>query len=321
MRATRSSILVLAVSLVSHVVSAQTALDAGREQFKAGDLSGASVTLSPIATTNGSAALLLSRIAHRGGHADDAVRWAEKATALMPDSASAYVWLGRAYLLKLERAVFFRQLGLSKQARSAYDRALALDANSFDVRDARARYFMNAPSIGGGSIEKAHEEADSARRIDSYRGTLLRGEISERAKQTAVAEAEYVTLMREYPDSSSPFNRLVNLYQMSRQYAEAFRLIEARTTRMGGDESALYQAGKTAAMSGQRLEEGEAALRKYIAEGRFILATEANARHRLGMILEHRNNAAGAIGEYEEAVRLDPKLEDARKALKRLQPR
>ena len=108
---------------------------------------------------------------------------------------------------------------------------------------------------------------------------------------------------------------------MSRQYAEAFRLIEARTTRMTGDESALYQAGKTAAISGQRLEEGEASLRKYIAAGRFLIAPEANARHRLGMILEQRDNAAGAISEYEEAIRLEPKLEDAKKALKRLQAR
>jgi hypothetical protein len=44
-------------------------------------------------------------------------------------------------------------------------------------------------------------------------------------------------------------------------------LIDARAARVPDDESALYQAGKIAALSGQRLEDGEAALRKYIALG------------------------------------------------------
>jgi tetratricopeptide (TPR) repeat protein len=299
----------------------QTLLARGREQFEAGDLTAASATLSPIANTDGSAALLLSRIAHRGGKADEAVKWGEKATALMPDSATAQVWLGRAYLLKLEHAPFFRQLGLSKQARSSYDRALALDPRGYDVRDARTRYFMNAPSMGGGSIEQAREEADSARSIDPYRGALLRGEVEERAKQAAAAEAEYAALVRAYPDSSGPFNHLVNLHQAAGRYAEAFVLIDARAARVPDDESALYQVGRIAAVSGQRLEDGEAALRKYIALGKYRLASEAYARYRLGMILEKRNDVAGAIGEYESAARLDPKLVDARKALKRLQSR
>jgi tetratricopeptide (TPR) repeat protein len=320
MRILRLACIVLVVGLTP-AAHGQTPLATGREQFEAGDLTAASATLSPIANTDGSAALLLSRIAHRGGKADEAVKWGEKATALMPDSASAQVWLGRAYLLKLEHAPFFKQLGLSKQARSAYDRALALDPRSFDVRDARARYFMNAPSIGGGSIEKARQEADSARSIDPYRGTLLRGEVEERAKQPAVAESEYAAMVRAYPDSSGPFNHLVNVHQASGRYAEAFVLIDARAARLPDDESALYQAGKIAAVSGQRLEDGEAALRKYITLGTFRLTTEAYARYRLGMILEKRNELAGAIGEYESAGRLDPKLEDARKALKRLQSR
>ena len=126
-------------------------------------------------------------------------------------------------------------------------------------------------AIGGGSIEKARAEADVARRIDPYRGALLRGQIEEHEKQTGAAEAEYSTLVRAYPDSATPFNRLVTLYQNSRQFPEAFRLIDARSSRFPSDESVIYQTGKTAALSGERLDKGETALRQFIAAGKYTL--------------------------------------------------
>jgi tetratricopeptide (TPR) repeat protein len=317
MRARGWPFLIL-VSTAARLAGSQSALETGRRQFDAGDLAAAEASLAPIGATSGSAALLLSRIAYRSGRAGDAVRWGEKAVTLLPDSASARVCLGRAYLLELERAPFYRQLGLSKRARAEYDRALALNAEDFEVRDARAHYYMNAPAIAGGSMDKARAEAEAARRIDPYRGALLRGQIEERDKQVGAAESEYAALVRSYPDSAGAFNRLVNLYQTSRQYTEAFRLIEARSERLPGDESALYQSGRVAALSGERLETGERALREYIARGKFSVAAEANARYRLGMILEKRNDPEGAVREYKAAVQLDPKLEDAKAALKRL---
>ncbi|HEY2164616.1 MAG TPA: hypothetical protein VGH04_11520, partial [Gemmatimonadaceae bacterium] len=85
------------------------------------------------------------------------------------------------------------------------------------------------------------------------------------------------------------------------------------------DPWGTYQLGKTAALSGERLEQGEAALRKYIAAARFDPgATEAHARWRLAMILEQRHDAPHARAEYEAALRLDPKLADAKRALEAL---
>lgn len=320
MRSPGLTLLILA-SVFARTATAQSALDTGRQQFAAGELAAAVLTLTPLAPTNGSAALLLSRIAHSLGRADESIKWGEQAVALLPDSASARVWLGRGYLLRLEQVPFYKKLGLSKRARAEFDRALALDSNAVEVREARARYFMNAPGIAGGSMDKARREAEAARRIDPYRGGLLSGQIEEHGKRPGAAEAEYAALVRSHPDSTGPFNRLVNLYQTARRYAEAFRLIDERSARSAGDESALYQLGKTAALAGERLELGEAALRELLALGTFTMATEAYARYRLGMILERRKDTAGALREYEMVERLDPKLEDARTARKRLRSR
>ena len=303
---------------MTQAAAGQSALETGKKQFDAGEFAAAERTLLPLGQTNGVAALLLSRMAHRDGRGDAAVKWGEQAAQLMPDSVSAHVWLGRAYLLKLEQVSFFSKMGLSKRARKAYDHALALDSNHIEVREARARYFINAPGIAGGSKSNARLEAAAARRIDPYRGALLQAQIEERDDKPAAAEAEYVALLRTYPDSGVPFSRLVALHQTTRKFAEAFRLIDERLGRFPHEDLALYQMGRTAALSGERLERGEAALREFLSLGKYTVAPEAFARLRLGTILEKRGDRPGALREYEAAVRLDPTLEDARKNVKRL---
>ncbi|HKA58316.1 MAG TPA: tetratricopeptide repeat protein [Gemmatimonadales bacterium] len=312
------SVIALAGLIARLTGGQESPLETGRRQFGAGDLAAAELTLTPLGPTNGSAALLLSRIAHSLGRADDAVKWGEQAARLLPDSARAHVWLGRAYLLKLEHVSFLKKGGMAKRARAEYDRALALDSNDVEVREARARYFMNAPSIAGGNKDSARREAEAARRIDPYGGALLRGQIEERDKKPSVAEAEYAALIRGYPDSATPFNRLVNLFQTAQKYSEAFHLIDERSARLSSDESTLYQLGKTAALAGERLAQGEVALHEYMALGKFSQSSEAWACYRLGMILEKRGDTAGAIREYETAEQLDPKLEEATEARKRL---
>jgi len=72
-------------------------------------------------------------------------------------------------------------------------------------------------------------------------------------------------------------------------------------------------------LSGQRLDDGESAMRAYLQAGRFVpTASEAHAHYRLGMILELRHDGTGARAEYEAATRVDPTLVDAKEALKRV---
>ena len=60
-------------------------------------------------------------------------------------------------------------------------------------------------------------------------------------------------------------------------------------------------------------------MRRYLEAGQFDPgATEAHAHWRLGMILEKRGDVAGARAEYEAALRLEPKLTDAKRALDRM---
>src|SRR5262249_2417017 len=208
---------------------------------------------------------------------------------------------------------------LARRARSQFDRAIELEPTNFDGREARATYYMYAPSIAGGGAERARTEAEVARRLDGYRGGLLRAQSEGHFQNFPAAATEYAALHAAHPDRAAPFNGLLGAYQSARRYADAFAAIDARLGAAPDDSWATYQLGKTAALSGEQLERGEAAMRKYLRAARFQpTATEAHAHYRLGMILEQRRDASGARAEYEAAAGLDPNLRDARTALQRL---
>lgn len=107
------------------------------------------------------------------------------------------------------------------------------------------------------------------------------------------------------------------------RYEEAFARWDALLAPRPDEPRALAGFGLTADLSGQRLAEGEAALRTFLrasgvtpsssADGES--PTPAKVHYRLGNLLRRRGDLAPARAEYETARRLGPKLTEARDAL------
>jgi Flp pilus assembly protein TadD len=83
--------------------------------------------------------------------------------------------------------------------------------------------------------------------------------------------------------------------------------------------SALYAYGRTGAVSGQRLDRAEAALKQYLAAPPRENTPSAAAAHwRLGMIYEKSGRKEQARQEYQQSLALDPKFDEAKKSLAKL---
>jgi tetratricopeptide (TPR) repeat protein len=71
--------------------------------------------------------------------------------------------------------------------------------------------------------------------------------------------------------------------------------------------------------TGKEQPRAEGYLRHYLAsEPEIGSPSWAAARWRLGLVLEKQGKKTEAVAEIQTAVQLDPKLEDAKKDLKRL---
>jgi tetratricopeptide (TPR) repeat protein len=225
------------------------------------------------------------RVAMRERKTDDAVKAFERAIALQPAVSDYHLWLGYAYTRQLGEVSFIRKASVGRKIGPQYDKAVELDSSSVDAAEARVDFYLEAPGIVGGSVDKAKAEAERLRKLSPYRAAFARAKIAENEKNWELVEQEFGALMSAYPDSATPH----------------------------------YYFGRAAAMSGKELSRGEVALRRFLALlGTTQPASRAVGHYRLGMIREKQGDRAGARTEYDSAVALNPRYEDAIAARRRL---
>jgi len=250
--------------------------------------------------------------------ADDAEEWLAKAASLDPKSSDIQLWLARAIGMRAQRANVLKQPFLARRMKTTVDRAIALDPDNVDARELRWQFYTMAPGVMGGSDEKARAEAADIMRRNRYRGQLISLTVASRAKDAVAIERTFKAMFAEFPDSLAPLSQYAGWLVDRKRSVEAFGLIEAFQKRRPNDPLALYQIGRVAAMSGEQLDRGEAALRKYLTAApppAPNVPSLSNAHFRLGNIAEKRGNKSAARSEYELAFTLDPRNAAARRAL------
>jgi len=318
----RAAALVAAAVLVPCVLAAQNDDTSAIRLFEAGKLRAAKMVLEPAFMANASdaaAAFYLGRIALEEQQSERAADYFVAATRLDPKNSAYFLWLGRALGREARQASLLRQPGLARRTKAAWERAVELDPENLDARADLIQYYVQAPGILGGSTAKAIEQADEIRKRNALRGYLELGAIYEREKRLDEAEQAYLSAEREKSDRHVGAYRLGVFYQNSGAYDKAFDLFESMLDRHPFEYGALFQIGKTGAMSGQRLDRATDALEAYLqtTPGRNDPSLAA-AHWRLGMIHEKRQDRERAKAEYEIAVRLDPSFRPASESLRKL---
>lgn len=318
----RVAALVAAVVLVPNVLTGQNGDSSGVRLFDAGKYKEAKTVFEPAFKSNArdaAAAFYLGRIAMEERKNDRAADYFETATKLDPKNATYFLWLGRAYGREAQNANVLRQPGLAKKTKGAWERAIAIDPDNLDARADLIQYYMQAPGLLGGSTAKALEQADEIRKRNALRGYLELGALYEQDKKPADAEKAYLNASKEKSDRHVGEYRLGVFYQSTGAYEKAFELFESMIATNPSEAGALFQIGKTGALSGQRLARATEALEAYLqtTPGRNDPSLAA-AHWRLGMVHEKRQDRQRAKTEYESALRLDPTFKPATESLKKL---
>jgi tetratricopeptide (TPR) repeat protein len=317
----------MALALVVATAAAQTktptpatSLAAGIAHFDAQRLDQAKATLEPLAKSGDPEAMFyLGRIAIEQADGDAAVTWIEQAIKKSDRSSLYHQWLGTAYTAKGANADPFTAMSIASSARREMERAVELDSANIEARVNLTQFYLQAPAMMGGGVDKAREQVAALMARNPYQGRLQDAAVAENQKDTVVAERTLRALVAAFPDSSAPAVRLGISYLNLKRYDDAFRVLEDRLRRSPNDGSALYQLGRTGAVSGTRLDRAQWALDRYLkmphARGTPSIAA---AHWRMGMVVEAKGDRTTARTEYETAVRLDPKLAGAKASLDKL---
>jgi tetratricopeptide (TPR) repeat protein len=136
-------------------------------------------------------------------------------------------------------------------------------------------------------------------------------------RATLAVEREMNAAIAAAPDSLRSYSALANWYTTEKKWPQAFATLERYVRLHPTDPYGPYGIGRIAAASGQQLERGEQGIRALLANppkdaGPAVLS---RAYQRLGQVLEHQGKQAKARSVFEQAVRLDPRNEEAKKAL------
>jgi tetratricopeptide (TPR) repeat protein len=156
--------------------------------------------------------------------------------------------------------------------------------------------------------------ADSLRARDPYRAALLGAQwatqnVTRDARQARgrIAERYAREALRLAPDSVAPISALAGAFIVDERWVAGLAVLDSLATHQANRLAAYYQIGRLSAMSGLRLDDGERALRSYLAgEPPAGAPSKATAFWRLGTILQKKGDIAGARRAYEAGLALEP---------------
>lgn len=349
------AVLLLAACAASAHAETDTAI---REMLERGQLRKAKAAIETRARTRPADAethYLQGSFAAATGDLDAALPHAEKAAALEPRNPDYRHAVAEVVGRKAQRGNPLSQLGLAKRFRKEADAAAALDPRHVDSRWALMEFYWQAPGIAGGDKDKARAMAGEIGRIDPSRGALALASLAAREKQPARVESLYRRAAELDPKAYAPHMNLAywnmddarrqwdpaerharaalaidphrvgahaalaTLYVRQGRWDDLDRALAAAEQALPDSRGAHYAAARLLVVTKQEPARAEALLRRYLEiEPEIGAPSHAAARWRLGLALEQQGRTAEARAEIEKAVAADPKLEDAKKDLKRL---
>ena len=258
---------------------------------------------------------LLCRVFYAQEIADDAIHECELAAANAPDNSNTQMWLGRAYGLKASRANPFIALGLARKVHHAFERAVELDAANVYAMNDLGEYYVEAPSLVGGGLDKAETLASAMQPDFPSQSHRLSALIAERKKDIATAEAEFKNAVAA-GRTPEAYVDLGHFYRRHNQPDKVLAALQAGVDADHRKDAALVDAASILTAAHLSPQLAESLLREYLSSPAKSDDAPAFKVHlQLGDLLAQRGDSAGARREYAAALALAPNYAPAHKAV------
>ena len=300
-----------ACSMYADNVQANTLLQQGR-------VDEASTVLQAILQSqpnDAKARQLFCRVYYSQDMADGAVRECEAATASAPSESDHQVWLGRAYGLKASQANPLIAFGIAKKVRISFERGVQLNPVSVQALSDLGQFYVEAPAIVGGGLDKAATIAARIRPLSAARAHRLLGMIANKRKDTVTAEAEFQSAVAA-GRAPEAYVDLGSFYQQHGQGDKAYAALQAAIAADRAKGPALVDVASVLTLLNRSPELAERCLRDYLSSSAKSDDAPAFKVHiQLGDLLLHRGDVAGAHREYAAALALASNYAPAIKAM------
>ncbi len=247
--------------------------------------------------------------------ADPAIRECELAAANDPGNSYTQMWMGRAYGMKASRANPLIAFSLARKVRSAFERAVELDPANVQAMSDLGEYYVAAPAIVGGGLDKARSLAGRMQPRFASQAHRLLALIANRNKDSATAESEFkkAVLAGRTP---AAYIDLGQFYQQQNQHDKAVEAVQAGVEADRRKDATLVDAASILTTMNRSPQLAESLLREYLSSPAKSDDAPAFKVHvQLGNLLARQGNTADAHREYAAAASLASSYAPARKAM------
>jgi tetratricopeptide (TPR) repeat protein len=198
------------------------------------------------------------------GNYKKAVELFEKALTFNPQSSEYELWLGRTYGRRAETGGWLMAAPNASRARQHLEKAAALDPHNSEALNDLFDYYLNAPEIMGGGLEKAE---GIARRISNERPAESHWELAQIAdhrKQFDEAESHLRKALELAPRQVGRVLDLARYLAKHGRLAESDALFAQANQMAPNDTRVLFARAKTYIDEHRNFDEARRLLQQYI---------------------------------------------------------
>ncbi|RTE85588.1 MULTISPECIES: lipopolysaccharide assembly protein LapB [Gammaproteobacteria] len=199
---------------------------------------------------------------------NQAQQFMEQALDIAPNHAQVNYYCGVIYGIRASEGIM-KAMRFAGKSRRCLENAVTLEPRNLTYRLALFNYYLSAPSIVGGGEEAAKQEMRNIQELDEVQGAVAHLRIVREFDTERYSE-ELHKMAEQYPQATNIQLRLGLNLQEHGEYELAHESF-VRITSQGFEHddtyfNALYQIGRNAVFSHQRVSQGIEAMERYITD-------------------------------------------------------
>jgi Tfp pilus assembly protein PilF len=252
------------VLVATLTAAAAPPVDTARELYKRTDYDAALKLLLPLAQKDAATDHLIGMCYYMQGDPRKAADFFEKAVALKPGESDYSLWLGRAFGRRAETSSFLTAPGYAAKARDYFQIAVRLNPHNLEAVSDLFEYYLDAPGLLGGGLDKAEALAVRMGEVDQAEGHWALARVAEKRKELQTAEEQFRRAVDLAPRQAGRMIDLARFLANSGRYQEsdeAFRRAEAVAP---GSPKVMFAQASTYIATGRHLDLAKKLLKRYL---------------------------------------------------------
>jgi tetratricopeptide (TPR) repeat protein len=194
-----------------------------------------------------------------------AVETFEKLTVAEPRNGPYVNWLGKAWGRRAENANVFQAPGYASRAREAFEKAVAMDATHKDSLEDLFQYYLEAPGMLGGGLDKAQRLLPLIQKADPAGYHTALAQIAEKTKDYHAAESHLKQAAMAVPRAAGKMVDLARFLARRGRVKEAEAVFGEVAKVAPGDRARLYAQAEVYIETKTNQAEARKLLAQYLA--------------------------------------------------------